>query len=174
VRLFVAVFPDEAVNVAVDGVVAGLDDAWRPVARARRHVTLRFLPDADPDAVADDLRRGLDGAATTDLHCAGAGVFGTALWLGVRPDRDPEQHADRGSTWADLLRAVGTDPAGHVAHLTVARGSGPVPDALHDHHGPRWRPDAVALVASGTPYRVLERFPLVGPPGADEAVGGAR
>ncbi|WP_018334689.1 2'-5' RNA ligase family protein [Actinomycetospora chiangmaiensis] len=167
-RLFVAVFPDEAVNAAVDAVVADLDrDRWRPVARERRHVTLRFHADADPGAVAADLRRGLaGGTATTGLHCAGAGVFGSALWLGVHPDDEP--------AWQRVLQAVATDPADHVAHLTVARGSGPVPAALRDHHGPRWRPDAVALVASGTPYRVLERLPLVGAPGADEAVGGPR
>lgn len=167
VRLFVAVFPDAAVGAAVDTVVAGLDDgSWRPVARERRHVTLRFHADADPDEVAADLRRGLAGAVGTGLRCAGAGVFGSALWLGVRPD-------DR-SSWAALLRAVGTDPADHVAHLTVARGRGPVPAALREHDGPRWRPDTVALVASGSPYRVIERFPLVGAPGADEAVGGPR
>ncbi|GAA4854233.1 hypothetical protein GCM10023201_55160 [Actinomycetospora corticicola] len=151
-RLFVAVSPDETVNVAIDAAVAGLDGAsWRPVARERRHVTLRFHADADPEVVAVDLQRALDGRpAVPSLHCRGAGTFGTALWLGVHPDD--------GAAWERLLLAVGADPAGHVAHLTVARGRGPVPDVLREHHGPPWRPDAVVLVASGTPYRVLGRF----------------
>lgn len=151
-RLFVAVFPDETANAAVDDAVARLDGtSWRPVARERRHVTLRFHADADPEAVAADLRRALDRRAPVPtLHCRGAGVFGTALWLGVHPDD--------GSAWERLLLAVGADPAGHVAHLTVARGRGPVPDVLREHHGPSWRPEAVVLVASGTPYRVLGRF----------------
>jgi 2'-5' RNA ligase len=151
VRLFVAVFPDETVNDAVDDAVACLDGtSWRPVARERRHVTLRFHADADPEAVAADLRRGLTDHPAPALRCHGAGLFGTALWLGVRPD-------DR-SVWERLLLAVGVDPAEHVAHLTVARGRGPVPDVLREHHGPPWRPGAVVLVASGTPYRVVERF----------------
>ncbi len=150
-RLFVAVFPDESVNAAVDAAVAHLDGtAWRPVARERRHVTLRFHADADPAAVAADLRRDLSDHPAPLLRCDGAGIFGTALWLGVRPDA--------GSAWERLLLAVGADPAGHVAHLTVARGRGPVPDVLREHRGPPWRPEAVVLVASGTPYRVIERF----------------
>lgn len=174
-RLFVAVFPDEAVNAAVDAVVVDLDpDHWRVAARERRHVTLRFHADADPDRVAADLRRDLVGSVTTGLRCRGAGTFGSALWLGVVPDEEAEQHADRGSAWATLLRAVGSDPADHVAHLTVARGRGPVPATVQAYEGPRWIPRTVALVASGSPYRVLEEFALVRPPGADEAVGGPR
>ncbi|MCD2189663.1 2'-5' RNA ligase family protein [Actinomycetospora soli] len=167
-RLFVAVLPDEAVDAAVDGAVADLDrDRWRPVARERRHVTLRFHADADPDAVAAGLRGAPLRAPA--LACGGAGVFGTALWLGV--------HAHDRDTWHALLRAVGTDPADHVAHLTVARcrGRAPsVPPGLEAHAGPSWTPRAIVLVASGSPYRVIEEFPLVAPPGADEAVGGHR
>jgi 2'-5' RNA ligase len=187
VRLFVAVLPDDVVAAAAD---AALERAlrrdphggrWRPVAAGRRHVTLRFLADADPDDTAAALRADLTGVGTTTLRTAGAGVFGTALWLGVRPD-DPV-------AWRRLLVAVGTDPDEHVAHLTVARRRGPergrggerlpgVPTGLDSHRGATWTPGEVVLVASGVPYRVLERFPLVGggaarggETGGDEPVG---
>ena len=124
-------------------------------------MTLRFHADADPAEVADDLRTRVAGRPAPTMRCAGAGVFGTALWVGVHPD-DPVG-------WTDLVAATGADPDGHVAHLTVARARGAVPDVppgLAGHRGPAWSPADVVLVASGVPYRVVDRFPLVG--------GGAR
>lgn len=172
-RYFVAVFPDEAVNRAVDEVVAAAvpPGSWRPVDRERRHVTLRFHGDADPGALAGTLRPRLAGLPAPTLCLAGAGIFGTALWLGVVPATGPGQHADR---WSGLVAAVGADPADHVAHLTVGRARGrpaAVPDGLEGRPGPSWTPGEVVLVASGSPYGVLERFPLVG---GDEAVGPGR
>jgi 2'-5' RNA ligase len=175
VRLFVAVFPDAAVNAAVDAVLARALRAgphggrWRPVAASRRHVTLRFLADADPDVTVGALRHDLAGLPAPELTTAGAGVFGTALWLGVRA-ADPE-------AWTRLVAASGADPAEHVAHLTVARARGrapEVPPGLAGYRGPGWTAGEVALVASGEPYRVVERFPLVGRSGGGEAVGPAR
>jgi 2'-5' RNA ligase len=179
VRLFVAVVPDAAVDRAVDAALEvalrRAPDAgrWRPVASWRRHVTLRFHADADPAELSADLRRTLVGRDAPTLHCAGAGVFGTALWLGVHPD-DP-------AGWTDLVTATGADPDTHVAHLTVARARGAVPavpPGLAGHRGPAWTPAEVVLVASGTPYRVVDRFPLVGrgarpggETGGDGAVG---
>jgi 2'-5' RNA ligase len=187
VRLFVALLPDEAVTAAVDAALeralrSGPDGArWRPVAASRRHVTLRFHGDADPEDTAAVLRRDLAELPAPVLRTAGAGRFGTALWLGVAPE-DPDR-------WRRLLVAVGADPDEHVAHLTVARRQGPerahagervpeVPPGLTGHRGPAWCPGEVVLVASGVPYRVLERFPLVGGgagrgggTGGDEAVG---
>ncbi|HEY2222995.1 2'-5' RNA ligase family protein [Actinomycetospora sp.] len=160
-RLFVAVVPDAAVTAAIDALLppALTGTGWRAVAPGRRHVTLRFLADADPAVTAAALRRDLAGAPAPRLRTTGAGVFGTALWLGVRV-ADP-------AGWEALLRAVGTDPGEHVAHLTVARGrDGDVPETLAGHRGPAWAPGEVLLVASGTPYRVVDEFPLVG--------GGAR
>ncbi len=175
-RLFVAVLPDDAVNAAADAALdralrrGGDGDRWRPVAASRRHVTLRFLADADPDVVAADLRRDLDGLPAPALRTVGAGVFGTALWLGV-------EGLGVGELGSRLVGAAGGDPAGHVAHLTVARARGrtpAVPPGLDRHRGPAWTPREVVLVASGVPYRVVERFPLVGDPGGGEAVGPAR
>jgi 2'-5' RNA ligase len=181
VRLFVAVVPDAAVDHAIDAALEvalrRAPDAgrWRPVAASRRHVTLRFHPDADPAEVSGGLRAGLAGRQAPTLRCSGAGVFGTALWLGVHPD-DP-------AGWADLVGATGADPDSHVAHLTVARARGAapavppdlaVPRGLAGHRGPAWSPGEVVLVASGLPYRLLDRFPLVGGgagPGGDGAVG---
>ena len=174
-RLFVAVLPDEAVDAAVDAALERAlrrsPDAgrWRPVAASRRHVTVRFLADADPEVTAADLRQDLAGLPAPVLHLAGAGVLGTALWLGVEP-ADP-------AAWARLVTAAGGAPAAHVAHLTVARARGrapAVPPGLREHRGPAWNPRDVVLVASGVPYRVLERFPLVAEPGGGEAVGPAR
>ncbi|MDL5156299.1 2'-5' RNA ligase family protein [Actinomycetospora termitidis] len=172
-RLFVAVLPDEAANAAAD---TDLELAlrrdphggrWRAVARERRHVTLRFHADADPDEVAAELGERLAGGERPALRCAGAGRFGTALWLGV-------ETVGAAAAWDRLLVAAGADPAEHVAHLTVARARGrspSVPPGLAEHRGPVWTPDEVVVVASGTPYRVVARFPLVG---GDEAVGPGR
>jgi 2'-5' RNA ligase len=175
VRLFVAVLPDEAVDAAADAALERALRAdpqggrWRPVARERRHVTLRFLADAEPGDVAGPLRRDLAGLPAPLMRPVGAGVFGTALWLGIRPD-DAEG-------WSRLVAATGADPDEHVAHLTVARCRGrvpAVPPGLAAHRGPAWTPGEVVLVAGGTPYRVLERFALVGSPGGGEGVGPAR
>jgi 2'-5' RNA ligase len=180
VRLFVAVLPDAAVDRAVDAALevalrrAPDGGRWRPVASSRRHVTLRFHADADPAEVSAGLRAELAGRAAPTLRLAGAGVFGTALWLGVHPD-DP-------AAWTDLVAATGADPDTHVPHLTVARARGAaaaaVPPGLAGHCGPAWTAGEVVLVASGVPYRVLDRFPLVGggagpggETGGDEAVG---
>jgi 2'-5' RNA ligase len=166
VRLFVALVPDAAVTAAVDALLpaALAGTGWRAVDPERRHVTLRFLADADPVATAGALRRDLAGLPAPTLHTAGAGVFGTALWLGVGGLGVGVGVAEG---WARLLRAAGADPDSHVAHLTVARGrDGTVPETLAGHRGPSWTPGEVLLVASGTPYRVVEEFPLVG--------GGAR
>jgi RNA 2',3'-cyclic 3'-phosphodiesterase len=167
VRLFVAVLPDGTVDRAVDEALElalrRAPDAgrWRPVASSRRHVTLRFHADADPAEVSAALRSDLAGRRAPTLRCAGAGVFGTALWIGVHPDDT--------AGWADLVAATGADPDAHVAHLTVARARGvapAVPPGLAEHRGPAWTATELVLVASGVPYRVLDRFPLVG--------GGAR
>jgi RNA 2',3'-cyclic 3'-phosphodiesterase len=173
VRLFVAVVPDAAATAAVDALLrhARTGTGWRAVAPGRRHVTLRFLADAEPAVTAAALRRDVAGLPAPRMRTTGAGVFGTALWLGVHVADPPG--------WERLLRSVGTDPGEHVAHLTVARGrDGTVPEGLVAHRGPTWEPAAVLLVASGTPYRVVEEFPLVGRgarpgdgTGGDEAVG---
>jgi 2'-5' RNA ligase len=180
VRLVVAVLPDAAVGRAIDAALEvalrRAPDAgrWRPVASSRRHVTLHFHADADPAEVSAGLRAGLAGRRAPTLRCARAEVFGTALWVGVHPD-DP-------AGWADLVAATGTDPEHHVAHLTVARARGAaaptVPPGLAEHRGPAWSATEVVLVASGVPYRVLDRFPLVGggarpggETGGDEAPG---
>ena len=140
-RLFVALVPDAAVTAAVDAARCPPRcpaPGWRAVAPARRHVTLRFLADADPAATAGALRRDLAGLPAPTLHTAGAGVFGTALWLGRSSPADP-------AGWARLLRAAGADPDSHVAHLTVARGRGrpTVPADLAGHRGPSWTPGEV-------------------------------
>ncbi|MFC5066096.1 2'-5' RNA ligase family protein [Actinomycetospora atypica] len=171
-RCFVAVLPDEAVNCAVDRAVAaavGPGSPWRPVAPERRHVTLRFHADADAGELADTLRPRVAGLPAPTLRLEGAGIFGTVLWLGVLPVLP-----DDARRWSGLLAAVGEDPAGHVAHLTVCRARerpGAVPAGLEGRHGPSWTPGEVVLVASGVPHRVLERFPLVG---GGEAVGPGR
>lgn len=169
-RLFTALWPDEAVGADVDALLARhLDPAsWRPVAPARRHVTLCFHADADPQERRDALRTvPVARVVGLRLRCRGAGRFGDALWLGVEPD-DPDR-------LAALVVAAGDDPATHVGHLTVARRrSGgrrvaprtagdaplPVPPGVAAHEGPWWSPAEVTLVAGGQPYRVVDRVVL--------------
>ena len=159
-RLFTAVFPDAAVTAAVAAVVAAAVDpaTWRAVAPQRRHVTLCFHGDADPDTLASALRARATGLPAPRLRCAGAGIFGEALWLGVTADPPDPLTA--------LVVAAGGDPANHAGHLTVARRRRgaprrrPVPAAMAAHVGPGWTPGEVVLVASGNPYVLVERVAL--------------
>jgi len=72
-RLFVAVWPPPAVVDGLEALTAADAPGVRPVAADARHVTLRFLGTADPDAVTARL----DDA---DLPAATA-VFGPAVTL---------------------------------------------------------------------------------------------
>jgi 2'-5' RNA ligase len=126
--------------------------AW--VAPERWHVTVAFLGRVDPRPHQD---RQIVLPERPALMLGGAGTFGDrVLWAGVR-----------GSV-ADVVRAVGADPQGHTAHLTVARVRGRrrwsglrqvAARLTYPERG--WLPDRLVLLRSvpSRPYEQLAAWP---------------
>jgi 2'-5' RNA ligase len=182
-RLFVAVTPAAEVLTALDAVVASLPrTAWRPVAPAQRHLTLRFLGET-PSAAVPPLRAALGGALRAhgpfEVELRGLGTFpaggrATVLWAGC--GAGAEGLAQLAADVDAACAAVGWPRTGHTftAHLTLARrragGSGdaglaPVLRTWGDAGWGRWRVGAVALLASelrpqGPRYTEVARWPL--------------
>ncbi len=172
VRLFAAVWPDQAAREAL----AGQLDRVRPEASGVRwqpphrwHITLAFLGPGDPDIVTGRIsatvaRDPLPPAAP--VHLSGSGTFGPVVWVGVEHGPWLPEVAAR------LQRAMRTRDHRFRAHVTVGRvrGSEALPHAraaaaLFDGHaGPSWLPAEVTLVASTTgpqpEYHVLDRWAL--------------
>ena len=157
---------------------------WSPAEQF--HVTLAFLADV-PDRAMDDLVERLGRAAarrtafTTAL--AGGGAFPNAararvLWAGLDVDAGGCTELSRMATGARAAASragVAVDGRRFRAHITVARLGHPQDVTgwvrLFDgYHGPTWRADRVALVASylgegprGRPrYETVEEFALSG------------
>ena len=185
-RLFVAARPSPAATehlaaalVAVHGS-PGDPGRLRWTDPATWHVTLAFLGEVDPDrlpgvtAAVEAVAR--ERAPIPGLALAGAGAFGTALWIGLAP-------AERCSPIDRLARAVqrGIRATGVPlerrpwrGHLTIARGRTPEEQAalaeamraLRDYAGPPWELAHVEVVHSllGPPleHRVVARAPLHG------------
>ena len=173
-RMFVALYPDASASTHLDDYLRALRPAWdetvashiRWIPPDRWHVTLAFLAHVDPgqlDPLASALRQvAADHAPMPDLVLAGAGSFGSALWIGVEPTA-------RGSAAERLAKAtqravrrcgIAVDHAPWKAHLTIARVRGApseVRDAarkvtrrLTDYRGPAWTADHLVLVNSVT------------------------
>ncbi|HEY1969284.1 MAG TPA: 2'-5' RNA ligase family protein [Pseudonocardia sp.] len=182
-RLFTALWPDEAVVHALSTRLAGYTEAgehrgwppagWRVTPPDRWHVTLCFHGDADRAELTERLATRAAGRPAPWLRLAGAVRFPAVLAAAVRPASPADAEA-----FAGLVSAAGGEPAEHRAHLTVARarrghsrpaGRGP----LDDYRGPWWCPAEVCLVHSERRdghwhYAVLHREPLgrpaAGPP----------
>jgi 2'-5' RNA ligase len=165
-NVFYALVPPPEVIAPLEEAVERLRSeesglAW--VDPARWHITADFLGRVDPSPLVG---RAIDLPAAPRLTLSGAGTFGDrVLWAGVR-----------GSV-ADVVRALGADPQGHTAHLTVARVRG-----RHQWRGLRevaarltypernWIPDRLVLLRSvpGRPYEELAAWPLELPPDLPE------
>jgi 2'-5' RNA ligase len=129
-------------------------DALAWVDPRRWHVTVAFLGRVDPGPYQE---RHISLPEQPCLTLGGAGTFGDrVLWAGVT-----------GSV-ADVVRAVGGDPQGHTAHLTIARVRGrrrwrglreiaarlTYPERM-------WLPDRLVLLRSvpNRPYEELAAWP---------------
>lgn len=129
--------------------------AW--IAPERWHVTVRFLGRADP---RPHLERSIVLPERPRLTVAGAGTFGSrVLWAGVR------------GPVADMVAAVGGDPQGHTAHLTLARvrgrqrWSGLREVAARLRYAEQsWLPDRLVLLRSvpGRSYEELAAWTWIG------------
>lgn len=161
-RLFVALRPPPH---AVEDLRA-LRPRW-PSPPERWHVTLAFLGDVDgPEAVDEQLRERLAGAAGFALRLEGSGTFGRngPVWVGVGGDVG----ALRGLA-TEVARAAGAagvalERRAFRPHLTVGRRGHPSCTSLAGYRGPTWRADEVELVRSDlgrtVVHTVLERYRL--------------
>ena len=165
-RLFACVRPD-------DGAVAALEELHRKDQRGVRfttpdtwHVTLRFLGEADPGAVASALARAEFRPTTVELGPA-VDVGRPRLLLVPASGAD-----DLAAEAVRVTRHLGDAPvrrrfAGHVTIARMQRGAN-VPRALGELVHAAWRPSEVELVESrlrpdGARHEVLATFPIAGP-----------
>lgn len=163
-RLFVAVWPDAATVERLRALVLPDTPGVRWVPEQNRHITLRFLGEADP-AVAIDLL----GAAALPIATA---VLGPAV------EQMDGRHVVVPVAGVDELAATvrsATSPIGHDdgrpfrGHLTVGRTrGGGVPDVVGTPITARFRVGEIALVSSdlqpsGAVYTTLATFPTAEP-----------
>jgi 2'-5' RNA ligase len=179
VRLFVAL---DVPTVAIDhlqAAVAAVPDehpGLRWVPADRRHVTLAFLGEVEPPALAAlaaRLGRVAGRHPALQLRFAGAGRFDSrVLWVGVEGDTEPLARLV-GSVGAAARKAgVPVEERVHRPHVTLARSRTmsldlrPLVARLADYVGPPWRAASFSLVRSRLgpqpQYEPLERFRLGG------------
>lgn len=162
-RLFVCLWPPEHVLEALEALHRKDQVGARFVRPENWHVTLRFVGDADPGAMAD----ALDAARfePTAVRLGPAVDIGGTRTLFV-----PATGAD--GLAAEVVRAtrdLGDQPIrprflGHVTIARIQRGAN-MPRALGELVDVSWRPREVALVAStlrpdGARYETLRAWPI--------------
>ena len=172
VRLFAAVWPDQAAREALAAQLDGIrEDApgvhWQPP--HRWHITLAFLGPGDPDRTAARISaagRRHPSPLAGPLQLSGSGTFGPIVWVGVEHGPWLPELA------AQLQRAMHTPDRRFRAHVTVGRvrGSSAIPHAraaaalFGGHAGPAWIPSELTLVASTTgpqpEYRIVDQWSL--------------
>jgi 2'-5' RNA ligase len=156
VRLFVALVPPAAVIDALPAVRSGA----RPTPSDQLHVTLAFLGEqeqAEPIALALDA---VSDCPAPLVRLAGAGRFGSAVWLGMQGDLVTLRGLARCAQ--DAVRSAGVvlEPRTWHPHLTIARG-GRVP-GLERYEGPVAAWDEVRLVRSHLGRGAARHEPLAG------------
>jgi 2'-5' RNA ligase len=161
-RLFVAVWPPEHVLEHLADIAQPRDQGVRWVPNEQRHITLRFLGDADIDEVGAALAR-------AEFHGATARLGPAYDFLGDRALVVPVAGLDR---LADDVRRATRDLGSasserrFVGHLTVAklrRGARPS-RAAGQRFEATFDVEAVALVAStlrpdGPEYETIDNWP---------------
>lgn len=140
IRAFIAVpFAPTAALAALLDRLAGFGRSIRPASPAQLHLTLRFLGDVDPDAVADiclALDAAVAGTAPFDVDMIGLGAFPrpqrpTVVWVGLREAELLERIVEALDPLLDTLDMTPRDRPWQ-AHLTVARVKARPPGDLLD------------------------------------------
>jgi 2'-5' RNA ligase len=161
-RLFVAVWPPDDVAESLRELRRKDERGVRFVAPENWHVTLRFLGDADPDAVGDALDR---GTYTRCVARVGPGVDVLKHHSVIVPVRGVDPLA---AAVARATRGLGTEPerrkfAGHLTLARMKRHARP-PAVTGARIEGEFEVEEVALVestltASGAVYTTLETWP---------------
>lgn len=162
-RLFVCLWPPDEVRSVLESLHRKDQVGVRFVPPENWHVTLRFIGDADPHAVA----AALDGAKFSP----------TTVRLGPAVDVGSGRTLFVAATGADDLATEVVRTTGHLGdqpirrrflgHVTIARlkKRANMPRALGTRVEAAWRPAYVALVASrlhpdGARYETLDSWPI--------------
>lgn len=169
-RLFVAVWPTEEVIEALTVIHRKDQRGVRFVSPENWHITLRFLGEADPDAVAVALDDATFRANTARLGPAVDVLSERALIVPV------EGVDGLAAVVADRTRHLGEPPRKRfVGHLTIARVKAhvPMPRCLGDLVSAEFPIAEVALVESrlrpdGPRYETLTTWPVGTPPVSPE------
>ena len=166
-RLFFAVWPDDAASRALEVLGLALADVARgkPVPREKIHLTLAFLGEVGESRLAEALSAGDDAQAQDfRLELDEVGSFRRAGvgWAGCR--EPPPELARLQSSLAAALAARGfaLEERGFTPHVTLVRRiAKTVPRAPTEAIA--WRVEAMTLVRSETGtgrYVVVESWPL--------------
>ena len=169
VRLFFALWPDDATRAALAGLSRSLHErcGGRKVPEANLHLTLVFLGNAQADLVPALREMAVAvQAATIDLVLDTVGYWNhnRIVWVGAKACpaelRDLVAHIDSG------VRSLGfrTETREYVPHMTLLRRArcGPGEFAFGEV---AWRATDFALIQSaprpdGVAYEVIARWPL--------------
>ncbi len=160
-RLFVAAYPDATASAVLDALPRPDEPGVRWVPSANRHVTLRFLGEAGPEAASDSLRSLTAPAATA--HTAGpVGRLGRDALVVPIDGLD-----DLAASVAECTEGLGRRAAQpFFGHLTLARLRARAACGLASRLVPlTWDVIEVCLVESelrsdGAVHTVLARYPL--------------
>jgi 2'-5' RNA ligase len=166
-RLFFAVWPDEAAALALEALAVALADVagGKPVPREKIHLTLAFLGEVPGDRVENAVAAGAEARGSPfRLQLDEVGSFRRAevAWAGC--SRAPTALASLQSDLAASLAARGftLEERAFAPHITLARRiAKPVPSASTEAIA--WQVRDVTLVRSETGtgrYAVMERWPL--------------
>ena len=167
-RLFFALWPDDATRAALAGAAALLNlRDGRPVVRADLHLTLAFLgevPEVRVAALVAAAAALREDGFELDIAAAGWWRRSRVAWLAPRTVPTPLD-----ALASALRHAAGLTEAGlgqYRPHITIARGVRRPPGLFAAFSVP-WAVRSFALVSSnsaatGARYQVLAQWPLGG------------
>lgn len=161
-RVFLALWPDEAIREALFRLAGRLDVGGRSVPREHLHLTLAFPGTIEANRV-DCLLDRLAGFsfAAIPLQLDQLGHFSAAkvTWLG--PANPPQALGELADRVTELCRVCGIETEGRPfrPHITLRRCSRPAAQTVLDPPL-HWRAEMLVLVESGRgghpgPYRLL-------------------